>query len=209
MPDSPESRRALDTIRAFAQEQGIELEEGSRPGEVVLTIPGEHKLKTTCSLMAGGSMLSVSAFVIRNPDENHRAVYRYLLQRNLSMPGMAYAIDEHGDVYLTGQIPLSAVDEDRIDSLLGVVLTGSDDVFNELLVLGFLTSMRKEWSWRVSREESLANLESFRDILAKEEQDSDRANSHETHADAPDAASPLTDGPAADDGTDEGRTPEN
>ena len=47
------------------------------------------------------------------------------------------------------------------------MLTAADEPFNELLVMGFLTSMRKEWEWRVSRGESLRNLEAFRGILAR------------------------------------------
>ena len=45
------------------------------------------------------------------------------------------------------------------------MLSASDDVFNELLALGFLGSMRKEWAWRVSRGESTRNLDAFRHLL--------------------------------------------
>ena len=46
-------------------------------------------------------------------------------------------------------------------------LTGdaADAPFNELLLLGFRSSMQKEWDWRVSRGESLRNLEAFRSVL--------------------------------------------
>jgi hypothetical protein len=47
------------------------------------------------------------------------------------------------------------------------VLTAADEPFNELLALGFLTSMRKEWEWRVDRGESLRNLEAFRHLLER------------------------------------------
>ncbi|HEX2705510.1 MAG TPA: YbjN domain-containing protein, partial [Candidatus Lustribacter sp.] len=108
---------------------------------------------------------SVSAFVIRNPDENHEAVYRFLLRRNLKLPGLAYAIDASGDIFLRGQLPTSAVDSATLDQLLGVVLEAADAPFNELLALGFLTSMRKEWEWRISRGEPTHNLEAFRHLL--------------------------------------------
>ena len=36
-----------------------------------------------------------------------------------------------------------------------------------LLVMGFITSMHKEWEWRVSRGESLRNLEAFRHLLER------------------------------------------
>ena len=155
------------TIEGYLDETGIEWEAGARDGEYVVTLPGEKKLKTVVSLVAGDSDLSVSAFVIRNPDENHEAFYRSLLRRNLRLPGLSYAIDGSGDVYLTGRLPAAGIDADRLDLLLGVVLEAADSPFNDLLVLGFLTSMQKEWDWRVSRGESLRNLEAFRHLLDK------------------------------------------
>ncbi|KRE44089.1 YbjN domain-containing protein [Knoellia sp. Soil729] len=154
------------TIETFLDDSEIEWEAGARDGEFVVTLPGEKKLRTVVSLVAG-SDLSISAFVIRNPDENHEAFYRSLLRRNLRLPGMAYAIDGSGDVYITGHVPASGVDADQLDQILGVVLEAADAPFNELLVIGFLTSMQKEWDWRVSRGESLRNLDAFRHLLDK------------------------------------------
>jgi Putative bacterial sensory transduction regulator len=133
----------------------------------VVTLPGEKKLTTVASLVASDSGLSVSAFVIRNPDENHGEVHRFLLRRNLRLPGLAYAVDRSGDVFVTGRLPAAGVDAGTVDQLLGVVLTAADEPFDELLVMGFLTSMRKEWQWRVSRGESLRNLEAFRAVLGR------------------------------------------
>ena len=158
---------ATGTVEDFLTDTGVEWERGARGGEFVVTLPGEKKLKTVVSLVVGDSDLSVSAFVIRNPDENHEDFYRSLLRRNLRLPGLAYAIDGSGDVYVTGRVPLAGVDADRLDQVLGVVLEAADAPFNELLVIGFLTSMQKEWDWRVSRGESLRNLEAFRHLLDK------------------------------------------
>ncbi len=155
--------RAL--IPRFLDECGLEWEPGARDGEFVVSLPGDRKLKTVTSLVATGDTLSVSAFVIRNPDENHAAFYRYLLRRNLRLPGLAYAVDRSGDVYVTGRVPARMVDTAYLDQVLGVVLEAADAPFNELLALGFLTSMQKEWDWRISRGESLANLEAFRGLL--------------------------------------------
>ena len=88
-----------EVIESYLAESEIPWEQGARDGEFVLTLPGEKKLKTVASLVAGESTLSVSAFVIRNPDENHEEFYRYLLRKNLRLPGLAYAIDASGDVY--------------------------------------------------------------------------------------------------------------
>jgi hypothetical protein len=153
------------TVTAYLDEAGVEWERGAREGEFVVTLPGEKKLKTVASLVAGADALSVSAFVIRNPDEAHEAFYRYLLRKNLRLPGLAYSVDGSGDVYVTGRIPAAGVDAAYLDQLLGVLLEAADSHFNELLAIGFITSMRKEWDWRVSRGESLRNLEAFRPLL--------------------------------------------
>jgi hypothetical protein len=154
-------------VEEYLDESGLEWERGARDGELVVTLPGERKLRTVASVVCGDQALSVSAFVVRNPDENHAEVYRFLLRRNLRLPGVAYAVDRSGDVYVTSRVPAAGVDADYLDQLLGVVLTAADEPFNELLALGFLTSMRKEWEWRVDRGESLRNLEAFRHLLER------------------------------------------
>ena len=161
----PFAADAEATVRAYLDDAGIEWELGGRPGEFVVTLPGEKKLRTVASLLVGDRYTSMSAFVVRNPDENHEAFYRHLLLRNLRMPGLAYAVDTSGDVYVKGEVPTAAVDAAYVDQLFGVVLEAADSPFNELLVLGFLTSMRKEWAWRISRGESTRNLEAFRHLL--------------------------------------------
>ena len=157
-----------EVIESYLAESEIPWEQGARDGEFVLTLPGEKKLKTVASLVAGESTLSVSAFVIRNPDENHEEFYRYLLRKNLRLPGLAYAIDASGDVYVSGRVPAPGVDAAYLDQLLGVLLQAADSHFNELLAIGFLSSMRKEWAWRVSRGEPTRNLEAFRHLLEDE-----------------------------------------
>lgn len=152
-------------LTAYLGSVGLEWELGGRPGEYVVTLPGEKKLKTVVSVLVRDRTTSLSAFVIRNPDENHEAFYRTLLRKNLRLQGVAYAIDADGDVYLRGELATVAVDAEHLDQLFGVVLGASDDVFNELLALGFLGSMRKEWAWRVSRGESTRNLDAFRHLL--------------------------------------------
>jgi len=154
-----------EVVRRWLEDSGLEWELGARAGEFVVQLPGEAKLRTTVSLLAGGQGLSASAFVVRRPDENHEAFYRRLLRRNVKLPGIAFALDEAGDVYLVGRLPADAVTTDGVDRLLGAILATSDGSFNELLALGFLESMRREWRWRVERGESTRNLEAFKHLL--------------------------------------------
>ena len=106
-------------------------------------------------------MASIHAFVCRRPDENFEAVYRWLLEQNLRLFGVAFGLDAVGDIYLDARLPLSSVTPEDLDRLLGSVLTYADGSFNTLLELGFASAIRKEWEWRTSRGESTANLEQF------------------------------------------------
>jgi transposase InsO family protein len=138
-----------------------------RTGEdsYVVTLPGTHKLKTLCNLVVGAHAMRVEAFVMRQPDERREELWAYLLQRNARMYGVSWAIDGVGDVYLTGRVPLHAVTPDELDRLLGAVLTYADESFDAMLEIGFSTAIRREWAWRVSRGESLANLQAFKHLI--------------------------------------------
>lgn len=133
-------------------------------GVFEITLPGERKLQTTCRLEVGGHALGIHAFVCRKPDENHEVVYRWLLERNLKMYAVAFAVDAAGDIYLDGRLPLSAITVAELDRVLGAVLTYADESFNTILELGFASSIRKEWQWRESRGESTRNLEAFKHL---------------------------------------------
>jgi hypothetical protein len=127
----------------------------------VVTLPGTHKLKTVCNLIVGQHALRIEAFVMRQPDENREQLWAWLLRRNARMYGVAFSIDQAGDVYLTGRVALNALDEDELDRLLGSVLTYADESFDTMLEIGFGAAIRREWDWRVKRGESLANLQAF------------------------------------------------
>lgn len=157
--------RAENVVRSWLDNSGLEWELGARDREFVVSLPGEHKLKTVMSLLVGDRTLRAMAFVVRNPDENHEGVYRLLLQRNLRLPGVAYGIDSAGDVYVEGSLPLAGLDENSIDALAGVILQASDGVFDDVLARGFLSSMQKEWNWRVTHGESTRNLAAFQHLL--------------------------------------------
>jgi hypothetical protein len=155
---------AADVIRQVLTENDLEFTE-SEPGVFTADLPGERKLKTTVTLAIRKHALHVHAFVARRPDENHEGVYRWLLERNLKTYGVAFAVDHLGDIHLDGRLPLTAVTPVEVDRLLGAVLEQADSSFNTILELGFATSIRREYEWRVSRGESTRNLEAFKGWL--------------------------------------------
>ncbi|MEU6221223.1 YbjN domain-containing protein [Streptomyces sp. NPDC047022] len=155
-----DEQRAAQVIEGVLEDAELEWE-SPQAGSYVVKLPGTRKLSTTLSLIVGRHSLSLNAFVIRHPDENEPAVHRWLLERNLKLYGVSYAVDPLGDIYLTGRLPLAAVTADELDRLLGSVLEAADGSFNTLLELGFASAIRKEYEWRVSRGESTRNLEAF------------------------------------------------
>ncbi|MEU8550196.1 YbjN domain-containing protein [Streptomyces roseoverticillatus] len=158
---------AKSVIEQTFHEAGLEWENPA-DGTYVVKLPGTRKLSTTVSLVVGKHSLSVNAFVVRCPDENHEAVHRWLLERNTRLYGLAYALDQLGDIYLVGRLPLAAVTPDEIDRLLGTVLEHADGSFNTLLEMGFASAIRKEYAWRTARGESTRNLEAFGRLTANQ-----------------------------------------
>jgi hypothetical protein len=158
---------AAETVDATLRESGLEYERPARR-QFVVNLPGTRRLKTACWLTVGEHAMSIEAFVMRKPDENAEQVYRYLLEHNARMYAVAWSVDDSGDVYLTGKLPLVAVTPEEVDRVLGAVLEYADGSFNALVQMGFGSSIRREWAWRVKNNESLANLAAFEAFAASE-----------------------------------------
>ena len=138
-------------------------------GALIVELPGERKLTTNVLLRVGEHSVRVEAFVCRKPDENFEGVYRFLLRRNRRLYGVAYTLDNVGDIYLVGRMALDVVNAEEVDRILGQVVEAVNQDFNTLLELGFANSIRKEWAWRVARGESLKNLEAFEHLIEDED----------------------------------------
>jgi hypothetical protein len=152
--------QAAEALGAALAELGVAYESPGT-GSYFVTLPGQHKLKTMTWLIAGAHSLQVEAFFCRQPDENHAEFYGFLLEHNARMYGVHFALDPVGDVYLVGRLPLSAITPDEVDRLLGCVLSYADDTFDQALMIGFASAIKKEYAWRRKRGESVANLQAF------------------------------------------------
>ncbi len=155
---------AVATIDEFLESHDIDFEKSGN--NYFLTLPGERKLQTHCAIVVGDHSVSINAFVIRKPDENTEAVHEWLLKKNASMYCVAFALNELGDIFLVGRLPFHSITEKELDRVIGAVLQYSDSSFNPLLELGFSTAIRRAWAWRVSRGESLANLQAFEHLIS-------------------------------------------
>lgn len=167
---SLEREQTLAALREVFDGSALEYSEVS-PTSLMVDLPGEKKLQTPCRFDVGKHALEVHAFVCRKPDENFEGVYRWLLERNMKMYAVAFALDGVGDIYLDARLPLGGVTTSEIDRLLGAVLEYADGSFNTILELGFASSIRKEWDWRISRGEPTRNLDAFRGPLGLDERE--------------------------------------
>lgn len=161
---STDTEAIIDGVRQWAEANEVPVD-SVEDSEIVVTLPGEKKLKTNVAISVFARTVHLQAFVIRHPDENPGDFHRWLLQKNLRPGPVAFAIDTLGDVYLRASVPRVHL-LDELDSLLAAMLTAADSSFNELLLIGFITGMKKEWAWRISRGESTRNLAAFADVLS-------------------------------------------
>ena len=151
---------SVSEVSEYLASQELEFELAGEK-TVVVSLPGTNTQFVNVAMTYGASVFKIESFVARNPDENHEAVYRWILEQNRKLLVINYCLDHLGDIYLSGTLPISTVDLDQIDQLLGVMLQTSDNSFNVLLELGFRTAIEKEWAWRTSKGMDMANLQAF------------------------------------------------
>jgi hypothetical protein len=151
---------SLTQVVEFLSEQDLNYELAGEK-TVVVSLPGVNKQFVNVALTVGDTIFKIESFVARNPDENHEAVYRWILEQNRKLLVINYCLDHLGDIYLSGTLPIATLDTAQIDQLLGVMLQTSDNSFNVLLELGFKSAIEREWAWRTSNGMDLANLQAF------------------------------------------------
>jgi hypothetical protein len=98
---------------------------------------GEEKDFTTVWLTLGQRTLRYETYVMPAPEENVDAVMELLLRRNDTLVGAHFSIGLEDAIYLRGEIPDVAVDEQELDRVLGTLYTTVEANFRPLLRLAF------------------------------------------------------------------------
>lgn len=159
----------LAVVARWARENNVAHEAGPGENQVVVSLPGEARLLTTVLIRETRDALAFIAFAVRNPDENHHEVYRYLLDVNRRAHHVTYATGPDGDIYVRAHLPVCGVELETLDQVFGELLGRVDGDFNHLLRLGFASSIKREWAWRISRGESTRNLAAFADLQERDD----------------------------------------
>ena len=134
-------QRVFDLVVAYletrAREQGNPVHIDVDPPIVRARMQGETRDVTTIWFIAGPRTLRYEAYFLPDPEENHEAVYRYLLRWNRRLYLAAFAVDPDGEVYLRGRIPLEAVTEDEVDRITGQLFQAVESTFRTAIRLAF------------------------------------------------------------------------
>ena len=114
----------------------VERGEGDEP-RWFIRVTGEEKSVFSIWFMLRQRSLFVETYVLPAPEENHAAVYEYLLRRNSRIFGMSFSIGEENAVYLTGEIHNREICESELDRLLGTAYMLTEQCFRPAMRLAY------------------------------------------------------------------------
>ena len=100
-------------------------------------LTGEEKDVFSVWFTLGQRTLRYETYVMPAPEENHAQLYEHLLRRNVGLYGATFAIGEEDAVFLVGQLPLHALDDDELDRILGTMYEYTERFFRPALRIGY------------------------------------------------------------------------
>jgi hypothetical protein len=103
----------------------------------LVTMEGHVRQRINVATVLRPDRVSFYFFMVRSPRENHEAVYRALLRKNLRTFAMKYCLDPDGDIWLMAELPRTGFDGDELDRILGVFYQESESAFEALVHLGY------------------------------------------------------------------------
>ena len=146
--DQPASDAELDAIEAHIDDWlQRQLDENpilvavdrGEPGERrwYVRLRGEEKDVTTVWFTLGQRTLQYETYVLPAPPENHAQFYEHLLRRNHRLVGAQFSIGPEDAVFLVGSIPVTTLDEDALDRVIGSLYATVEQCFRPALRIGF------------------------------------------------------------------------
>jgi hypothetical protein len=102
-----------------------------------IRMAGEEKQTFTLWLTLREYTLHYESYFMPGPEEDVQAVWEYLLRLNARLFAMRFALGAEDAVYLVGQLPVRAVDEEELDRILGAVYAYTEQYFRPAMRLGF------------------------------------------------------------------------
>ncbi len=100
-------------------------------------LEGEERDVTTIWLTLGQRTLKYETYFLPAPEVNREQLFELLLRRNYDLVGAQFGIGPEEAIFLTGELPFHAVDEDELDRILGSIWEFVERYWRAALKLGF------------------------------------------------------------------------
>ena len=98
---------------------------------------GQEKEFTTVWLTLGQRTLRFETYVMPAPEENAQVLFESLLRRNEKLVGAHFSIGQEDAVFLRGEIPVAALNEQELDRAIGTLYSTVEQSFGALIRIGF------------------------------------------------------------------------
>lgn len=98
---------------------------------------GVEKEFTTVWLVLGQRTLRYETYVLPAPEENFVEFYDHLLRRNDRLVGAHFSIGVEDAIFLRGELPVAALNQEELDRILGSLYAYVEQCFRPALLIGF------------------------------------------------------------------------
>lgn len=136
MASTPRYSARITIDRYLDQQPDIRHVAGAE-GEWSIWLPDMGQTNIQVDMRLGDYSLFFTSFFMRAPEENVEQVYRFLLRRNLDVPGARFGLNEAGDIFLSSELPISAITEEELDRHLGHLASLWTQSYGTVLRMGW------------------------------------------------------------------------
>jgi hypothetical protein len=152
VPVTPASKEQLDElgtlIRSWAEQTHLDndlvlaVDQLPMDRRWFIRLGGEEKQFTTIWFHLRERTLHFETQFMPSPEENREQLFEYLLRLNNKLFGVRFSIGDEDAVYLMGQLPWSAVDEDELDRIVGSAYAYTEQYFRPAMRIGYASKFK-------------------------------------------------------------------
>ncbi|MFT5530327.1 MAG: hypothetical protein ACI91O_000335 [Candidatus Poriferisodalaceae bacterium] len=111
--------------------------DAERSNRWYVRLRGEERDVTAIWFTLGQRTLKYESYVLPSPEEKREQFFELALRQNYSLVGVQFGIGPEDALFLTGELPLHALDGDELDRIVGSIYEYVERFFRPLLRLGF------------------------------------------------------------------------
>ena len=114
------------------------------PRRWYIRLDAESRDVTTIWLTLRQRTLKYETYFLPEPEENRLQLYEFLLRRNYELVGAQFGIGPENALFLTGELPVHAIDEFELDRVIGSIWEFVERYWDTSLRLGFSSRFAKD-----------------------------------------------------------------